>query len=65
MYQAELAAAGFGSITTEIRADVPFYYAEDYHQQYLAKNPGGYCPNHATGVKLPNDFVVTPLQYVD
>jgi peptide-methionine (S)-S-oxide reductase len=64
-YQVELSAAGFGTITTEIRADVPFYYAEDYHQQYLAKNPGGYCPNHSTGVKLPNDFVVTPLQYVD
>ena len=43
----------------------PFYYAEDYHQQYLDKNPRGYCPNHATGVKLPDDFVVTPLQYVD
>ena len=43
----------------------PFYYAEDYHQQYLAKNANGYCPNHATGVKLPDDFVVTPLQYVD
>ena len=42
-----------------------FYFAEDYHQQYLAKNPGGYCPNHSTGVKLPDDFVVTPLQYVD
>ena len=43
----------------------PFYFAEDYHQQYLAKNPRGYCPNHATGVKLPDGFVVTPLQYVD
>jgi len=64
-YQAELTAAGFGAITTEIRADVPFYYAEDYHQQYLAKNPGGYCPNHSTGVTLPDGFVVTPLQYVD
>ncbi len=64
-YQAELSAAGFGAITTEIRADVPFYYAEDYHQQYLAKNPGGYCPNHSTGVHLPDEFVVTPLQYVD
>jgi peptide-methionine (S)-S-oxide reductase len=64
-YQASLSAAGFGEITTDIRADVPFYYAEDYHQQYLAKNPRGYCPNHATGVKLPADFVVTPLQYVD
>jgi peptide-methionine (S)-S-oxide reductase len=46
-------------------ASAPFYYAEDYHQQYLAKNPGGYCPNHSTGVKLPDDFAVTPLQYVD
>ena len=46
-------------------SSTPFYYAEDYHQQYLDKNPGGYCPNHSTGVKLPDDFVVTPLQYVD
>lgn len=38
-----------------------------YSRQYadLAENPHGYCPNHATGVKLPDDFVVTPLQYVD
>ena len=66
-YQAELSAAGLGQITTEIRAEVPFYYAEDYHQQYLAKNPGGYCPNHSTGVKLPDDLAipVMPLQYVD
>jgi peptide-methionine (S)-S-oxide reductase len=64
-YQERLSAGGYGGITTEIRADVPFYYAEAYHQQYLAKNPGGYCPNHSTGVKLPDDFVVTPLQYVD
>ena len=47
------------------RDSAPFYYAEDYHQQYLDKNPRGYCPNHATGVRLPDDFVVTPLQYVD
>ena len=53
------------TITTEIAPAGPFYYAEDYHQQYLDKNPGGYCPIHATGVKLPDDFVVTPLQYVD
>jgi len=67
MYQERLSAKGYGAITTEIvdRADFPFYYAEDYHQQYLDKNPFGYCPNHATGVKLPDDFVVTPLQYVD
>ncbi len=52
MYQAELTKAGYGAITTEI-ADAPeFYFAEDYHQQYLAKNPNGYCPVHATGVKL-------------
>jgi len=64
-YQQRLTAAGFGPIMTEIAPAGPFYYAEDYHQQYLAKNPFGYCPNHATGVKLPDDFVVTPLQYVD
>jgi peptide-methionine (S)-S-oxide reductase len=52
MYEAELSKAGFGEITTEI-ADAPeFYFAEDYHQQYLAKNPSGYCPIHATGVKF-------------
>jgi peptide-methionine (S)-S-oxide reductase len=65
MYQARLSAAGFGEITTEIASAPTFFYAEDYHQQYLAKNVNGYCPNHATGVKLPDDFVVTPLQYVD
>lgn len=52
-YQERLSAAGFGAITTEI-APLPdlsaFFYAEGYHQQYLAKNPGGYCPDHATGV---------------
>jgi peptide-methionine (S)-S-oxide reductase len=64
-YQANLTAAGYGTITTEIAPAGPFYYAEGYHQQYLAKVPNGYCPNHATGVKLPDDFVVTPLQYVD
>jgi peptide-methionine (S)-S-oxide reductase len=64
-YQARLRDARFGEITTEIRPAPTFYYAEAYHQQYLAKNPAGYCPNHATGVKLPDDFAVTPLQYVD
>jgi peptide-methionine (S)-S-oxide reductase len=65
MYQERLSAAGYGEITTEI-ADAPeFYFAEDYHQQYLAKNPNGYCPNHSTGVNLPEDFATTPLQYVD
>jgi peptide-methionine (S)-S-oxide reductase len=65
MYQKQLAASGYGEITTEIAPAPPFYYAEEYHQQYLAKNPFGYCPNHATGVKLPDGWTVTPLQYVD
>ena len=56
--------ARFGEITTEIREAPAFYFAEDYHQQYLAKNPNGYCPNHRTGVMLP-DVVVTPLQYAE
>ena len=66
MYQEQLSAAGYGEITTEIAGPPapPFYFAEDYHQQYLDKNPNGYCPNHATGVKLPEGFAVTPLQYV-
>jgi peptide-methionine (S)-S-oxide reductase len=64
MYQARLSDAGFGEITTEIAAAPTFFYAEDYHQQYLAKNVNGYCPNHATGVRFP-DVAVTPLQYVD
>jgi len=52
-YQDRLTAAGYGRITTEI-ADAPtFYYAEDYHQQYLAKNPGGYCGHGGTGVSCP------------
>jgi peptide-methionine (S)-S-oxide reductase len=63
-YQEELTAAGFGPITTEIRPLDRLYYAEDSHQQYLDKNPWGYCPNHSTGVALP-DIVVTPLQYVE
>jgi peptide-methionine (S)-S-oxide reductase len=52
-YQAKLAEAGLGSITTEILAAPEFYYAEDYHQQYLAKNPGGYCGLGGTGVACP------------
>jgi len=64
-YQRQLSAAGYGEIRTEIAPAGPFYYAEAYHQQYLEKQPYGYCPNHATGVKLPDDFVATRLQYVD
>jgi peptide-methionine (S)-S-oxide reductase len=48
-----LQKAGFGAITTEIRPAPEFYYAEDYHQQYLAKNPGGYCGLGGTGVSCP------------
>ena len=50
VYGEELAARGLGEITTEIRPAPAYYYAEDYHQQYLDKNPFGYCPIHATGV---------------
>jgi peptide-methionine (S)-S-oxide reductase len=53
-YQRALAAAGHGRITTEIAGEPPFYYAEDYHQQYLAKNPGGYCGIGGTGVSCPS-----------
>jgi len=52
-YQAALAKAGRGRITTEIADEPAFYYAEDYHQQYLAKNPGGYCGIGGTGVSCP------------
>jgi len=51
-YQAVLAGSGYGSITTEITDAPAFYYAEDYHQQYLAKNPGGYCGLGGTGVSF-------------
>lgn len=52
-YQLALSEQGFGPITTEIREAPPFYYAEDYHQQYLAKNPAGYCGLGGTGVAFP------------
>lgn len=52
-FQAQLSSAGYGSITTEIVAAPEFYYAEDYHQQYLAKNPNGYCGLGGTGVTCP------------
>ncbi len=54
-YQQALAAAGHRSITTETVDAPPFYYAEDYHQQYLAKNPGGYCGLGGTGVRCPGN----------
>ena len=52
-FQAELTRAGYGEITTEIAEAGPFYYAEPYHQQYLAKNPNGYCGLGGTGVTCP------------
>jgi peptide-methionine (S)-S-oxide reductase len=52
-FQAGLGKAGYGAITTEIREAPPFYFAEDYHQQYLAKNPWGYCGLGGTGVSCP------------
>jgi peptide-methionine (S)-S-oxide reductase len=52
-YQRVLGQAGYGPITTEIAPAGPFYYAEDYHQQYLAKNPGGYCGLSGTGMSCP------------
>jgi len=52
-YEAALRQRGFSAISTEIRDAPPFYYAEDYHQQYLAKNPGGYCGVGGTGVSCP------------
>ena len=52
-YQKELRASGYGDISTEIATAPEFYYAEEYHQQYLAKNPGGYCGIGGTGVSCP------------
>ena len=53
MFQEELSRAGYGTITTEIAEAGPFYYAEDYHQQYLEANPNGYCGLGGTGVSCP------------
>ena len=53
LYQRALTDRGMGQITTEIMPVTEFYYAEDYHQQYLAKNPGGYCGLRGTDIKLP------------
>jgi peptide-methionine (S)-S-oxide reductase len=57
MYQEALAAKGYGAITTELSGAAPFYYAEEYHQQYLAKNPNGYCGLGGTGVGCPIGLV--------
>ncbi|HIQ47660.1 MAG TPA: peptide-methionine (S)-S-oxide reductase MsrA [Sulfurovum sp.] len=65
LYQKLLKKAGYGTVTTEIKALKKFYPAEAYHQNYLAKNPFGYCPNHATGVKFGNEKInitsISPL----
>lgn len=58
-YQAALTQAGYGEITTEILPAAPFYYAEDYHQQYLAKNPNGYCGLGGTSVTCPLPLLET------
>ncbi|SDI58821.1 peptide-methionine (S)-S-oxide reductase MsrA [Aliiruegeria lutimaris] len=60
-YQKALTLAGRGQVTTEIAAAGPFYFAEDYHQQYLAKNPGGYCGIGGTGVACPVGTGVSPV----
>jgi peptide-methionine (S)-S-oxide reductase len=60
LFQAELQRAGYARITTEILPAPEFYYAEDYHQQYLAKNPGGYCGLGGTGVSCPVGVATTP-----
>jgi peptide-methionine (S)-S-oxide reductase len=53
MFQERLRESGYDDITTEVAPAGPFYYAEDYHQQYLAKNPHGYCGIGGTGVSCP------------
>jgi len=64
-YQLLLKEAGYGSITTEIKALERFYKAKEYHQDYLKRNPSGYCPNHSTGVKFTKEKTtlkkITPL----
>ena len=59
VFAEQLKAAGFGAITSEILPAPQFYYAEDYHQQYLAKNPNGYCGIGGTGVSCPIGLAVT------
>jgi peptide-methionine (S)-S-oxide reductase len=60
MYEQRLSGSGYGSITTEIAPLGDFYYAEDYHQQYLAKNPNGYCGLGGTGVSCPVGIAAPP-----
>jgi peptide-methionine (S)-S-oxide reductase len=60
-YQQKIRSAGFGRITTEITSAPTFYFAEAYHQQYLAKNPRGYCGIGGTGVTCPVGLSITPM----
>jgi peptide-methionine (S)-S-oxide reductase len=62
-YQEQLSAAGYGDISTEIARAGEFYYAEPYHQQYLSKNPNGYCPDLGTGVACPSWGKPTGVEY--
>src|SRR5262249_37049295 len=59
-YEQELQKSGFDPITTEILPAPAFYYAEEYHQQYLAKNPGGYCGLGGTGIVCPSGVMTAP-----
>lgn len=61
-YGALLVAAGFGKVTTEITSSSPFYYAEAYHQQYLAQNPRGYCGLGGTGISCPVGLGISPAE---
>ena len=60
-YQLLLTKAGYGAITTQIKPLEKFYLAEDYHQDYLAKNPNGYCPDHSTGVRFDENKTSSPV----
>ena len=62
VYQERLTMAGYGVISTEIRVAPPFYYAEEYHQQYLAKNPAGYCGLGGTGVSCSVEGLLMPSE---
>jgi len=64
-YQAELTRSGHGNITTEIKDNVKFYYAEDYQQAYLHKNPGGYCGLKGTGVSCPRGIGRKAAKYAE
>jgi len=63
-YQQALERQGFGAITTEIRDNIPFYFAEDSHQQYLAKNPNGYCGLGGTGIDFPTEPMRDSLERI-